>query len=136
MTIPADKLHFSLMKLKIHQTEALAFDTELLLETLADLSDEELQKIFRDVLQAEIGAEKSSRSVRLLRLKDLQDGVFLTVHACGQRTVEKMMTVLKKMNRPDLVQRLSDHRSAFQSKRNLSTVKLTLNISETFEVYL
>ncbi|XP_031723415.1 uncharacterized protein LOC116394455 [Anarrhichthys ocellatus] len=109
----------------IQKVETMASVIELLLETLAGLSDEEL-KMFKDVFWSEIDDHRHSSDIELMQLDvtDNQDMVFLMVLSYGQQSVKKTMEVVKKMNRTDLVQRLShsssgpkkklsdDHRSA------------------------
>ncbi|XP_061573959.1 uncharacterized protein LOC133440652 [Cololabis saira] len=93
----------------IQKVETLSSDTELLLETLADLSDEEL-KVFKDFVQTQFNILWSSSLV------DLQDIVFLMVQAHGQRSVNNFVEILKRMKKHKLVKRLSDRRSASKQK--------------------
>nr|XP_046255929.1 uncharacterized protein LOC124064997 [Scatophagus argus] len=99
------------------KVETMASVTELLLETLADLSDKELQ-IFKDVLRRFHIHGHKSRSPEMLSLEtaDKQKVVFLMVQTYGQKSVEKTKEVLKKMSRTDLVQRLSDSNSGPKKK--------------------
>ena len=87
---------------------------ELLFETLADLSDDELYD-FKKVLwsQSHLPSEIPSE---LLMMADMQDTVFIMVQTFSQQSVEATMDVLNKMNRTDLVQRLSDSSSGPKSK--------------------
>ncbi|XP_061573622.1 uncharacterized protein LOC133440385 isoform X2 [Cololabis saira] len=92
----------------IQKVETLSSDTELLLETLADLSDEEL-KDFREFVQTQFNILGSSRL-------DLQEIVILMVQDHGQRSVKNFVEILKQMNKHELVKRLSDRRSASKQK--------------------
>ena len=87
---------------------------ELLLETLADLSDEELER-FKKVLQRQVDFHTHYSTIHL-RTADRQDMVFLMVRTNGQKSLEKTKTILKKVNRTDLVQKLRDTSSGLKSK--------------------
>ncbi|XP_059194783.1 uncharacterized protein LOC131975958 [Centropristis striata] len=89
--------------------ETMASVVELLLETLAALSDEELKK-FKHVLRNHIHSNRRFLDIPLLLLEttDRQDTVFSMVLTWGQQSVEAANEVLKKLERTDLVQRLSD----------------------------
>ncbi|XP_075962761.1 uncharacterized protein LOC142965619 isoform X2 [Anarhichas minor] len=101
----------------IQKVETMASVIELLLETLAGLSDEEL-KMFKYVLWSQTDFSRHSSDIQLMlfRVTDKQDMVFLMVLNYGQQSVNKTMEVLKKMNRTDLVQRLS-HSSSGPKKK-------------------
>ncbi|XP_070768759.1 uncharacterized protein [Enoplosus armatus] len=77
---------------------------KMLFETLMDLSFEELDE-FKSVIQLEEGFPRSSKS--RLKVANRQDIAELMVEVYGERCVELTNKVLKKMNRTDLVQRLS-----------------------------
>ncbi len=121
----------------------MASVTELLLETLADLSDRDLER-FKEVLLIHHWSHfywcLSEYKWMLLETADMQDTVFLMVLACGQQTVEKTKEVLEMMGRTDLVQRLSDSSSGPKSKtiktktykKQLKVIKLVLNMSHKF----
>nr|XP_046255932.1 uncharacterized protein LOC124064998 isoform X3 [Scatophagus argus] len=99
----------------IQRVETMASVTELLLETLADLSDRELH-IFKDVFRGfHIHCHKSPEMLSLQRA-DKQNVVFLMVQTYGQMSVEKISRILRKMSRTDLVQRLSDSNSGPKKK--------------------
>ncbi|XP_039475830.1 uncharacterized protein LOC116320693 [Oreochromis aureus] len=85
---------------------------ELLLETLADLSDSELEN-FMEILEREGG---SLSPTSLSDVQDVQDVVFLMVRTFGQQSVKKIVEVLKEMERTDLAQRLTDSSSEAQNK--------------------
>ncbi|XP_063341100.1 uncharacterized protein LOC134635628 [Pelmatolapia mariae] len=84
---------------------------ELLLETLADLSDSELEN-FQQVLRR----KHVLSSLFMETETDLQDVVFLMVRTFGQQSVEEIVEVLKEMKRTDLAQRLTDSSSEAQNK--------------------
>ncbi|XP_049439412.1 uncharacterized protein LOC125893026 isoform X3 [Epinephelus fuscoguttatus] len=93
----------------IRKVEAMTSVIELLLETLAGLSDWELRK-FKVFLpsQTDLYRRVSGMTFILQELEDWQATVFLMVLTYGQQSVEMTKQVLKKMKRTDLVQRLSD----------------------------
>ncbi|XP_078027592.1 uncharacterized protein LOC117265830 isoform X4 [Epinephelus lanceolatus] len=96
----------------IQRVETMMSVIELLLETLAGLSDVELEK-FKKVLlsQTDFSGGLSDMSLMLPEIKDRQVTVFLMVLTDGQQSVEMTKEVLEKMERTDLVQRLSDSSS-------------------------
>ncbi|XP_030605459.1 uncharacterized protein LOC115794223 [Archocentrus centrarchus] len=77
---------------------------ELLLETLADLSDSEFNN-FKQVLR-----RKRDLCFQLMEsgASDLQDTVFSMVQTYGQQSLTMIMELLKDISRSDLAQRLSD----------------------------
>ncbi|XP_050931905.1 uncharacterized protein LOC108899588 isoform X2 [Lates calcarifer] len=101
----------------IQKEETMTSVIELLLETLADLSDKEI-KDFKQILLSQIPFHRSysDSQWRLLVVADLQDTVLLMVQNYGQQSVEETKTVLRKMKRTDLVQRLSDSSSGATKK--------------------
>ncbi|KAM6936639.1 uncharacterized protein PEZ65_006697 [Lycodopsis pacificus] len=101
----------------IQKVETMASVIELLLETLAGLSDEEL-KMFKDVLWSQTDSHRrfADISLMLFEVTDNQDMVFFMVLIYGQQSVNKTMEVLKKMIRTDLVQMLS-HSSSGPKKK-------------------
>ncbi|KAM6935594.1 uncharacterized protein PEZ65_005935, partial [Lycodopsis pacificus] len=108
----------------IQKVETMASVIELLLETLAGLSDEELKK-FKDVLWSQthfhtthFHRRSTDISLMLFEVTDEQDMVFLMVLIYGQQSVNKTMEFLKMMNRTDLVQMLSH--SSSRPKKKLS----------------
>ncbi|XP_037642054.1 uncharacterized protein LOC119497753 isoform X7 [Sebastes umbrosus] len=107
-----EKQHPSL----IQRVETMASVIELLLETLEDLSDEELER-FKVVLRETYFVRRYIPWWHL-EIKDMQDTVFLMVRTEGQRSVEKTKEVLKTMKRTDLVQRLSDSSSGPKKKHS------------------
>ncbi|KAL7393705.1 hypothetical protein ABVT39_014808 [Epinephelus coioides] len=120
----------------IQRVETMTSVIELLLETLAGLSDGELEE-FKEVLlsQTDLYRRLSGIPMMLLRIKDRQATVFLMVLTYGQQSVEMTKEVLEKMKRTDLVQRLSDsssgpkneHRSALiQKVATMAAVKQLL----------
>ncbi|XP_069381218.1 NACHT, LRR and PYD domains-containing protein 12-like [Paralichthys olivaceus] len=85
----------------------MAAVTELLLETLEDLAHEEL-KIFKWFLQqAEILEGFPAIPKSHLEKADRLDTLDLIVHTYNEHSMEVTMKVLTKINRNDLVQRLS-----------------------------
>ncbi|XP_042345902.1 uncharacterized protein LOC121945668 [Plectropomus leopardus] len=101
----------------IQKVETMVPVIELLLQTLADLSDQELEE-FNSVLLSETDFDFSDISSMLLVIKDRQVTVFVMVQTHGQQSVETTKEVLKKIERTDLVQRLSDSSSG-SKKRHL-----------------
>ncbi|XP_037642059.1 uncharacterized protein LOC119497753 isoform X11 [Sebastes umbrosus] len=108
-----EKQHPSL----IQRVETMASVVELLLETLKDLSDKELE-MFKDALRQTYFAKRYILR-RQLDMKDMQDTVFSMVLTDGQQSVEKTKEVLKTMKRPDLVRRLSDSSSGPTKKHSV-----------------
>ncbi|XP_059195847.1 uncharacterized protein LOC131976713 isoform X2 [Centropristis striata] len=103
----------------IQKVDTMASVIELLLETLAALTDDELEN-FKLILLRETDFDErlSSRSLMLPEIKHRHDIVFLLVQTDGQQSVETTEEVLKKMKRTDLVQRLSDRSSAPKEKHS------------------
>lgn len=94
---------------------------DLLLETLADLSDGELES-FKEVLSKidyhRLDFHRHYLPLMQWEIVDMQDLVYLMVLTDGQKSVEKTKRVLKIMKRPDLVQRLSNSSSGPKSKKS------------------
>ena len=89
---------------------------EMLLETLNDLSYQELKK-FKQVLDLTVSQKYlPSISMMLSDTADNTDVVDLMLQIYGQQSVEEMKKVFKQMNRSDLVQRLSDTSSGSKGK--------------------
>ncbi|KAL7393373.1 hypothetical protein ABVT39_009841 [Epinephelus coioides] len=93
----------------VQTVETMTCVIELLLETLASLSDRKLSK-FRDILLSQTDFDRcvSHIPLILLEIEDRQVTVFLMVQTYGQQSVETTKEVLEKMKRTDLVQWLSD----------------------------
>ena len=87
---------------------------EKLFETLEELRFWEFLQ-FKEVLQ-ELRRQKDLPRVQIERTYSTVDLVELMVEICGQQSVEVTMEVLNKMNRTDLVQRLSDTSSGSKGK--------------------
>ncbi|XP_067456885.1 golgin subfamily A member 4-like isoform X3 [Thunnus thynnus] len=100
----------------IQRVETMTSVIELLLETLADLSDRELE-VFKKLLQSRIHLRKPY--LEMLMRADMQDTVFIMVQTFGQQSVKKTKDILIKMNRRDLVQRLSDSSSGPKKKHSV-----------------
>ena len=83
------------------------------METLGQLCFGEFLQ-FKDILQ-KLQMKEFPR-VRIEMAQNKVDLVELMVEICGQQSVEVTMEVLKKMNRTDLVQRLSDTSSGSKGK--------------------
>ncbi|XP_051261719.1 NACHT, LRR and PYD domains-containing protein 1 homolog [Dicentrarchus labrax] len=98
------------------RVETMMSDIELLLETLRDLSDREFEE-FKKILR-QIHSERRYSNIpwTQLEITDMQDTVFLMVQSDGQKSVETANEVLKKMERTDLIQRLSDSSSGSKKK--------------------
>lgn len=89
---------------------------ELLLETLTDLSVGEFERFKYFLNQTDLHRHFLDIPCWLLIMGDMQDTVFLMVQIYGQQSAEKIKEVLKRMDRTDLVQRLSDTCSGAKSK--------------------
>lgn len=112
----------------IYQVETIASVVELLLETLADLSDRELESFKVVVSLINIDRSDVYRYYSPIlwmqpETKDMQDIVFLMVLTNGQTSVEKTKVVLKRMERTDLVQRLSNSSRGPKSKKSKNELK-------------
>ncbi|XP_034057062.1 uncharacterized protein LOC117536350 isoform X2 [Gymnodraco acuticeps] len=96
----------------IQSVETMASVIELLLETLKDLSDQDLQsfkRVLRQIL-SDRGYPDISSSWHMMR--DRQNMVFYLVQDHSQQRLLEMTTeAFEKMNRTDLVQRLSQSSS-------------------------
>jgi len=95
---------------------------ELLLETLRELTDGQLEGFKRDVL-LQISRDKRYPSFHreLVTKTDLLDTVLLTVQTYGQQSVGKSVELLKKLNRPDLVRRLLSESSSSSKGETMRT---------------
>ncbi|XP_049903400.1 uncharacterized protein LOC126392168 [Epinephelus moara] len=103
----------------VQTVEMMTSVIELLLETLAGLSDWELL-LFSHVLLGQIDLHRrhSDMPSMLLRTEDRQVTVFLMVLTYGQQSVEITKKALKIVERTDLVQRLSDSSSRPKKKHS------------------
>ncbi|XP_067456887.1 uncharacterized protein [Thunnus thynnus] len=101
----------------IQKVETMTSVIELLLETLAGLSKRELED-FKKVLLKHLKLTRPRVDINswLIKTTDMQDTVLIIVQVYGQQSMEMMKKVLKDMNRPDLVQRLSDSSSGPKKK--------------------
>ncbi|XP_072249636.1 uncharacterized protein [Leuresthes tenuis] len=108
--------HWPALNLKVGMMKAFI---ALLLETLRELTDGQLERFKRDVL-LQISRDKRHPSFHgeQVTKTDLLDTVLLMVQTYGQQSVGRSVEVLKKLNRPDLVRRLSE--SSSSSKEKLS----------------
>lgn len=88
---------------------------EMLLETLNDLSYQELTK-FKKVFQNNL----PDISLRLSDTENNTDIVDLMLQNYGQQSVELMKKIYKEMKRTDLVQRLSDTSSGPKGKTRVT----------------
>ncbi|XP_039887106.1 uncharacterized protein LOC120733129 isoform X3 [Simochromis diagramma] len=112
--VPADK-QFPPLSQRVETMESLI---ELLLETLADLRGSEVRD-FIEILRRKRGSMSPMSLPEMSGLpdvQDVQDVVFLMVRTFGQQSVKKIVEVLKKMERTDLAQRLTDSSSEAQNK--------------------
>ncbi|KAM7421387.1 hypothetical protein PAMA_015494 [Pampus argenteus] len=100
----------------IQREETLLCAIELLLETLADLSEWEL-KDFKVSLLSQRYLYKPE--FKMLMLADTQETVFFMAQTFGRQSTNVTMEVLNKMNRRDLVQRLSGNSSAPKKKNSV-----------------
>eukprot|EP00064_Thunnus_orientalis_P021241 superscaffoldBa00006323_g21399 len=93
---------------------------EMLLETLNDLSYQELKK-FKEVLQLTVSQKDlPDISLMLINRTDRVDMVNLMLQNYGQQSVDLTKKIFKKMSRSDLVQRLSDTSSGPKEKQRSS----------------
>ncbi|XP_030250078.1 uncharacterized protein LOC115567528 isoform X3 [Sparus aurata] len=100
----------------IHKVATIAAVTELLLETLNDLSDEELEN-FKKFLQLTVFQRDLPDILWMLNYRaDRAEIVNQMVQTYGQRSVELTREVLMDMKRTDLVQRLSKPSSGLKEK--------------------
>ncbi|KAL7394009.1 hypothetical protein ABVT39_019294 [Epinephelus coioides] len=99
----------------IQRVETMTSVIELLLDTLAGLSDGELREFKTVLRQSHLYGLFYWRQLRT----DMQDTVFLMVQIDGQQSVETTKEVLKKMKRTDLVQRLSESSSGSKKKHSV-----------------
>ncbi|CAI5666130.1 unnamed protein product [Oreochromis niloticus] len=100
----------------IHKMATIAAVKHLILETLNDLSDEELKK-FKRLLQMIIPwSNLSSFSYRLSPSQTTADTVNLMMDELGHESVEVTRQVFMCMNRTDLVQKLTESSSASREK--------------------
>ncbi|XP_076742259.1 uncharacterized protein LOC112432184 [Maylandia zebra] len=103
----------------IHKAATMAAVKHLLLETLNDLSDEELKK-FKRLLQTIIPWRNLSFfSYRLSLSSTRADVVNLMVDELGHQSVEVTREVFMHMNRTDLVQKLPESSSASREKHSV-----------------
>ncbi|XP_033981930.1 uncharacterized protein LOC117479027 [Trematomus bernacchii] len=103
----------------IQSVETMASVIELLLETLKDLSDQDLES-FQRVL-SEILSDKGYPQIllRWLMMRERQDIVFYLVRDHGDHRLLEMTTeAFEKMKRTDLVQRLSQSSSGPKKKHS------------------
>ncbi|XP_025766934.1 uncharacterized protein LOC100692820 [Oreochromis niloticus] len=101
----------------IHKAATIAAVKHLLLETLNDLSDEELEK-FERFLQI-IFPQRMSYSYWRLNPLTRADIMNLMVDELGQQSVEVTREVFMSMNRTDLVQKLPESSSASREKHSV-----------------
>ncbi|XP_076742268.1 uncharacterized protein LOC112431631 [Maylandia zebra] len=103
----------------IHKAATMAAVKHLLLETLNDLSDEELET-FKRILQTILPWRNLSFfSRRLSRSSTRADVVNLMVDEVGHQSVEVTREVFMHMNRTDLVQKLPESSSASREKHSV-----------------
>ncbi|KAK2909895.1 hypothetical protein Q8A73_007610 [Channa argus] len=94
------------------QVETMTSVLELLLETLNDLTDRETQDLYQGLLRQIHHHEPYRDHV----WTDMEDTVFSMVKTFGQQSVIKTMEVLRRINRTDLMQTLSDKSSISKRK--------------------
>nr|XP_024656061.1 uncharacterized protein LOC112431631 isoform X2 [Maylandia zebra] len=103
----------------IHKAATMAAVKHLLLETLNDLSDEEL-KTFKRILQTILPWRNRSFFSRRLSLSSTRaDVVNLMMDELGHQSVEVTREVFMHMNRTDLVQKLPESSSASREKHSV-----------------
>ncbi|XP_034057097.1 uncharacterized protein LOC117536366 [Gymnodraco acuticeps] len=122
----AERLSETILRLKekwlpslIQRVETMASVIELLLETLKDLSDQDLQSFKMVLSQILPDKDYPDISSRWLMMRDRQDMVFYWVQDHSQHRLLEMTTeAFEKMNRTDLVQRLSQSSSGPKKKHS------------------
>ncbi|XP_051251082.1 uncharacterized protein LOC127360674 [Dicentrarchus labrax] len=97
------------------KVETMVSVIELLLETLKDLTYGKFKE-FKEILRQIHFPSFRLGKWRLLETMGLQDTVFFLVQTFGQRSLETIKEILKKMKRTDLDQRLSDSSSGSKKK--------------------
>ncbi|XP_034009284.1 uncharacterized protein LOC117500511 isoform X5 [Trematomus bernacchii] len=103
----------------IQSVETTASVIELLLETLKDLSDQNLESFKRVLSQILSDKGNPHISPRRLMMSDRQDMVFYLVQDHSDHRLLEMTTeAFEKMNRTDLVQRLSQSSSGPKKKHS------------------
>ncbi|XP_018555614.1 uncharacterized protein LOC108899589 isoform X1 [Lates calcarifer] len=107
----------------IQKEETLASVIELLLKTLADLSDREMED-FKQVLLSQTDCYKRYSEItwRLLMMTDLQDTVLSMVQTYGQRSVEKTKEILEMMKRTGLADSSSVPKKKLSMDEHLSAL--------------
>lgn len=114
--------------LQLYQVGMVKSIIELLLETLPDLSNQELNHFRKCLLQFSFQNPYSKFQSKILCKTKLQDTVFSMVQIGGQIwSLEKTKEVLEEMKRTDLVQRLSVKSSEYKGKdKNYLTCVINL----------
>ncbi|KAJ4930946.1 hypothetical protein JOQ06_025247 [Pogonophryne albipinna] len=103
----------------IQSVETTVSVIELLLETLKDLSDQDLHSFKRVLSQILPDKDYPDISPSWLMMRDRQDMVFYLVQDHSQhRLLEMIPEAFEKMNRTDLVQRLSQSSSGPKKKHS------------------
>ncbi|XP_034009277.1 uncharacterized protein LOC117500509 isoform X7 [Trematomus bernacchii] len=102
----------------IQSVEMMASVIELLLETLKDLSDQDLQRFQRVLNKIQSDKDYPHISPRWLMMSDRQDMVFSLVRDHGQQSVEMTQHIFSRIRRTDLVQRLSQSSSGPKKKHS------------------
>ncbi|XP_073341134.1 uncharacterized protein [Pagrus major] len=102
----------------IQKVESMESVIELLLETLKDLSEAEFKRITLNILKLPHVRRYSYISYREMATTGKQYAVFLVVLTDGEQSVETIKDLLEKMERTDLVQRLSDSSSGSKKKHS------------------
>ncbi|KAL7403541.1 hypothetical protein ABVT39_002046 [Epinephelus coioides] len=106
---------------------------KMLYETLNDLRTGELD-YFKSLIELEKDYPPISRSQ--LKVANTQDTVELMVETYREECVELTRKVLKKMNRADLVQRLSDTSSGSKEKQRPSLIQRVETMTSVIELLL
>ncbi|XP_049424567.1 uncharacterized protein LOC125883944 [Epinephelus fuscoguttatus] len=106
---------------------------KMLYETLNDLRTGELD-YFKSLIELEKDYPPISRS--RLKVANAQDTVELMVETYREECVELTRKVLKKMNRADLVQRLSDTTSGSKEKQWPSLIQRVETMTSVIELLL
>ncbi|XP_065813826.1 uncharacterized protein [Labrus bergylta] len=99
------------------RVEKMTSVIELLVEIMACLTENQYEE-FKKLIRNEVYKTYKSYNPRLLGQTNHQDTACVTVSTFGQNSVVKMMKILKKMNRTDLVQKLLETSSSFKKKRS------------------
>lgn len=108
-------------------------EKKMLLETLNELSSEELQE-FMSLIHEDKSFPLAPE--KRLELKNAQDFVELMEKTYGQECVEMTRKVLQMMNRDDLAMSLSDTSLRFKGKRKMCQKQTKKTVSQAYMFHM